>query len=256
LSDIIPAIKQAQIDLIIPTRDGELLFYARHRQQFEQEGIQVMVADPEPVALSLDKLQFAQTLISWGIPAIATTTRLEELSGGTASYVVKERHGAGSRHSFLNRARADAASCSRQLTEPVFQPFVAGQEYSVDLYIGRCGQPVGALCRERVLVENGESRITSSVKLPEIETLCLTTATRLGLRGHALLQVIIDADNHPHLIECNARFGGASPLAHAMGLTSFAWYIGEVFLQITPEFKRSPAEKTLIRHHHDLVIDQ
>lgn len=254
--EIIPAIRQAQVNLIIPTRDGELLFYARHRRRFEQEGIQVMIADSEPVSLSLDKLQFAQTLSSWDIPAIPTTIQPEQLPAGMSGFVVKERFGAGSRHTFLNLTSDEATSVSQKLAAPIFQPFVAGTEYSIDLYIDGDGKPTGALCRERVLVENGESRITRSVHLPEVEMLCLTAATRLGLRGHALIQVIIDQHHQPHLVECNARFGGASPLAHAMGLTSFIWFIGEAFFQTTPQFKRSPTEKTLIRHHHDLVIDQ
>lgn len=254
--EIIPAIKQAQVNLIIPTRDGELLFYARHRGQFEQEGIQVMIANPEPVSTTLDKLQFARILAEWGIPVIPAATRIEELPADTSSFVVKERFGAGSRQTFLNLTSDEATSVCRNLTAPIFQPFVTGKEYSVDLYIDGNGQPTGAICRERVLVENGESRITRSIHLPDIEQLCLTTATRLGLRGHALIQVIIDQHHQPHLVECNARFGGASSLSYAMGLRSFEWFIGAAFFQTTPQFKRVATEKTLIRHHHDLVIDQ
>ena len=44
--------------------------------------------------------------------------------------------------------------------------------------------------------------------------------------GHSILQVI-KKENKYHIIECNARFGGASTLSYTLGLESFLWFFKE-----------------------------
>ncbi len=247
--------KAAGVAIVFPTRDGELPFYARYRDAFAAAGIQVMVSGPESIVLLQDKLRFSQALQRWGFPGIPTATSAAELPEGADRFVAKPRSGAGAQNVSLRLSRAELAE--RLQTDPqlVGQPFVSGREYSVDLYLSTKGAPVGAICRERLLVVDGESQLTQSVARPELEALCLALAQKLEIRGHAIVQLILDESDQPHIIECNGRFGGASPLATAMGLTSFAWFIGEVARQEPPRFVRSAREKRLIRHKQDLVVD-
>ena len=74
---------------------------------------------------------------------------------------------------------------------------------------------------------NGESQITTTVNLPSVEAVCRQAAESLPLYGHVVMQVIVDGSGHVHLIECNARFGGASTLSVAAGLDSFYWFLLE-----------------------------
>src|SRR5690554_3267439 len=55
---------------VIPTRDGELLFFARNRDKFIRHGIKVMVSAPETVEVCLDKLAFYRRLSRAGFPAV------------------------------------------------------------------------------------------------------------------------------------------------------------------------------------------
>lgn len=74
--------------------------------------------------------------------------------------------------------------------------------------------------------------------------------------GHVMFQFIKDYSGDIHIIECNARFGGASTLSLAMGLDSFYWFIQES-RGIPSEqlsFDRSQTEKRLIRHAEDLIL--
>lgn len=264
---LMPALKQLRIDeligycaaqgirVIIPTRDGELPYFAKHRDQLKAEGITVMVSHLEAIETCLDKLAFCQavTHIMPGI-CIPTSTELDSLAGET--YVVKERYGAGSRNILLNASRQEARDWAEKLREPIFQPQVAGQEFSIDVYLEQSGKTKGALVRSRDLIVDGEAKISTTVQNTQLELTCSQLAEQLKLTGHVVFQGIIDQQMQFRLIECNCRFGGASTLSVAAGLDSFYWFmlesLGKGLLRYP--FIRAKKELRQIRYAEDLLV--
>ena len=49
-----------QIKLVVPTRDEELLLFAKHRDKFENNGIKIMICAAETLNICADKLKFAE----------------------------------------------------------------------------------------------------------------------------------------------------------------------------------------------------
>lgn len=217
--------KENTVKYIIPTRDGELLWFARNKDLLAKAGVHVMVSDEKGITASLDKLTFAKALESLGLPVIPTSLSIDQVNA--SSYVVKERFGAGSQNIGINVNQGEAKNHAGKLREPIYQPFIEGQEISVDLYVDKTGKAKGVLCRTRDLVVNGESQITTTIKDQRLEELAKALAKKLGLYGHAVLQVIKDEKENYHIIECNARFGGASTLSIIAGLDSFRWFLLE-----------------------------
>ncbi len=243
------------VKAIIPTRDGELAYYATYRSYLSEQGIHVMVSSEVAVESCFDKLRFFQALSQMGYPAIPTAETLTSIPSGMV--VVKERFGAGSRSIGLDLKPAEAKEYACNLKSPVFQPFISGMEMSVDLYLSQQGKAVGCVVRKREVVVNGESQITVTVRHPELEALCIRLAEALGLYGHVMFQVMIDSKGHFHVIECNPRFGGASGLSVAVGLDSFTWFLREALGKALPgnAFQRSSAEKRQIRYAADWILD-
>jgi len=245
--------KQHNIRAIIPTRDGELLFWSRLKKRFSTIGISVMVSDELTLQKTIDKLEFANEGKKMGFPVIPSFTNLDELT--SSNVVVKERFGAGSRSISLNISKETALAHSKTLEEPIFQPFVAGKEFSVDLYVQRNGKVKGVICRTRVKVVNGESQITETHHDRELAQLCSSFAESLKLFGHALFQVLQDDKGDFYIIECNSRFGGASSLSVAAGLDSFFWFLLEC--QGTDissiRFNASPKPLRQIRFSADVI---
>lgn len=243
------------IRCVIPTRDGELPFFARQREAFLQEGISLMISGGEQVSTCLDKCRFYHRLSAWGYPAIKTAEVLDELQ--CQSYVVKERYGAGGRHIGLNLSKAAALDHAKGLQHPVFQPWIEGEEMSVDLYLDLSGRAKGVIARHREVVVDGESQVTVSKRNEKLESMCKEIAEALELYGHVLFQCIQDRrDRHLHLLECNPRFGGASSLSLAMGLDSFYWFFLEAMgedLSRYP-FIRPQEEKRLVRFKEDFIF--
>ena len=72
------------IKLIVPTRDGELAWFAKARPALAADGVAVMVPEPDIVDLCLDKLRFARELQARGFPAIPAfeTATVRDDAGG------------------------------------------------------------------------------------------------------------------------------------------------------------------------------
>lgn len=255
VDEMINFCKKKNIRYIIPTRDGELLYFSNHRKTFEKSGISVMISDPEVIETCLDKYMFNRVLLAQDFPTIPTVLSIDELK--CSYFVVKERYGAGAKSIRVHLTKEEAYAHAKKLEAPVFQPYIQGIEMSVDLYITRTGEVKGVIARKRDYVVNGESQVTSTIKNEKLERMCMDVAKYLKLYGHVVMQVIIDNDGNFHIIECNSRFGGASTLSVEAGLDSFYWF----FLESNGEnleklpFIRSSIEKRQVRYPTDLVLD-
>jgi carbamoyl-phosphate synthase large subunit len=254
IEDFVSYCQSKKVKAIIPTRDGELEYFAKHRQQLLVEGIHPLVSSLETVKTCLDKSLFATALAKQRFPVIQTELSLDNLKA--ERYVVKERHGAGSHLIGLNLSNDEALAHSKNLKDPIFQPYITGAEWSVDLYRTMDGDVKGVIARQRNLVVGGESQVTTTASYPALEELCAKMADHLNLYGHAIFQVIVDAMGQFHVIECNPRFGGASTASLAAGLNSFLWFFMEsagIGLEGFP-FMRSKNEIKQIRFMTDRII--
>lgn len=255
LTKIIKYCTRNKITDVIPTRDGELKFWAKHKKTLKVSGINVMVSGQDAIAQTLDKLVFYKICTDFGFPAIETSERIDGLKKTAGHYVVKERFGAGSRSLALGLTFVEAAAHIAKLETPIVQPHINGKEYSVDVYVAKNGTVKGAVVRERNVVFEGESQITTTVSDKKLERLCSDLAHALRLYGHAVFQVLKDANGKYHIIECNARFGGASTLALATGLDSFYWFLLESDggdLDTVPHVTTVPGVRQ-VRHSHDVI---
>jgi carbamoyl-phosphate synthase large subunit len=222
LETLITYVQTHNIRAIIPTRDAELLFFAAHKKALAEAGIDVFVANEDAVAFCYDKLRFYQEAkLPW---TIETALDIERLPA--QKFVVKERFGAGAKSMACNVSQEEALTHAKELQEPIFQPFIEGKEYSIDCYVDKNMACRGVVVRSRDVVVNGESQVSTIVHDRELAQRAAEFVTCHGIQGHSVLQVFKN-ENGSFLIECNARFGGASTLSEYAGLKSFLWFLQE-----------------------------
>jgi carbamoyl-phosphate synthase large subunit len=111
--------------------------------------------------------------------------------------------------------------------------------------------------RRRDKVVSGESQVTTTWRDTEIEAQSEEILGRLRLSGPVVMQAILSPNDSMQVIECNARFGGASTASIAVGLDLLYWSIlerREPGLPL-PQFSRRAGEIRQIRVPHDIVLD-
>ncbi len=214
---------------LIPTRDGELPYFADAQPKLLAAGTSVMISPSTTIATCLDKLLFSEKANQLGLNAIPAFDSLDHLYDqlNAPRVAVKERRGSGSRNMCLDITSDEAAKEALNLSEPIFQPYLEGREISADLYVDHAGVCRGAVLRWRDLVVGGESKVTTTLRHPEWEESIGKLAVGIGLRGHGLAQAIVDQEQRLQFIEINARLGGASPLSLSCGLNSIKWFLQE-----------------------------
>lgn len=239
------------IGLIIPTRDGELEYFANLKSQLREVGIEIMVSNKRSVINCLDKLMFSKIP---NINAIPASENIDDID--SESFVVKERYGAGSISIGLNLTKEQAIHHKDSLDFPIFQPFIRGQEISVDAYVTHEKEVKGVILRKRDVVVNGESQITSTFRNSELENTFKRIIKSLNLYGHIILQALIDDKGEIHVIECNPRFGGASTLSLRAGLDSFYWCYLESQGYTIKSYPFLPSDTKIvqIRHPQDFYL--
>ncbi|MEX6504815.1 NAD-dependent epimerase/dehydratase family protein [Jiella sp. M17.18] len=241
------------IRAILPTRDGELAFWAQAKAELAKAGIAVLVSEPAAVARCLDKLAFAEWGAAKGLPVIPAASDPDGL--GAERLVVKERFGAGSRGLGLDLSPQAARAHAAGLSEPIFQPFVEGREISIDAFLTTSGAVHGLVLRRRDRVVAGESQITTTFRDDRLEAQAAEILGALGLFGPVVMQAMVTGTGLA-VIEVNARFGGASTASLSAGLDSLLWSLLQAVEpdRKLPPFARVPGEIRQIRVPQDIVL--
>ncbi len=239
------------VALIVPTRDGELPFFAAHRPLFEEKGVRVLVPSPETVRACQDKRDFTRMLERYGYPSIPILDPADPaLEFPMFARPVTGSAGKGARR--IN-TKAELASLG---PDDLLHPFVEAPELTVDLLMDLDGgRPVQAVARERVLVVAGESKVTRVVDAPKAMRVAMRLGAALGLVGHNTVQAFLHPEVGPLLIEINPRFGGASALSIAAGLDSPRRLL-QMLAGDEDAFTPRPIDSgaTLYRTDHDTIV--
>ena len=102
--------------------------------------------------------------------------------------MVKERFGSGSKLIGLNLSKTNAQKYKNILENPIFQPYISGEEFSIDAYITKKGRAQGLVIRKRKLIVNGESKISNVVKNKKLELITKKLIKSFNFSGHIVLQ--------------------------------------------------------------------
>jgi carbamoyl-phosphate synthase large subunit len=253
LETIVAECARRNVRTILPTRDGELAFWAGARPALEAAGVCAIVSRPESVALCLDKLAFAEWGRAAGLPVIPAARQPDSFAD--PSLVVKERFGAGSRSIGVGLSPLDARRHAARLSDPLFQPLAAGVEISIDAWLTSAGAVHGLVLRRRDRVVNGESQTTTTFRDARLEAQAAGVLERLGLSGPVVMQAIV-TETGLAVIEVNARFGGASTASLSVGLDMLYWSLFERAWPGAPlpAFDRRQGEIRQVRVAEDMVI--
>ncbi len=216
-----------KVDCLIPTIDTDLLLLANHKADFERIGTKVLISAPEKVAICRDKNYTAEYFLSLGLNSplpVNDVVKYEQgIEVGTFGFpaFIKPKDGSSSIDAYRVDRLADLKTYAQKIGDYIIQPFIAGREFTIDIFCDYEGNPVYITPRERLAVRAGEvlkTKITQDEKMIEEMLTLIKDYKPCGQITVQLIHEEITGDNY--YIEINPRFGGGAPLSIKAGADS------------------------------------
>jgi len=209
---ILKIVDDFDVSLLIPTVSEELPVFARDKAVFASRDCHVMIAPYLAVNIANDKLKTARLLDQFGIAVPRTlasntphTTVIETLG---LPVIAKPRVSRGGRGVVLYTS--PEALAREQRSDIVYQEFMSGEEYDVNLFVNHKGKLQSCVVLHKTSLREGivgNALAVERVQREDIVELCSRAVKALGFTGPADIDIREDASGTPRLLEINARLG-------------------------------------------------
>lgn len=210
---------QESIDLLIPTIDTDLLLLSENKKFFEKNGTKVMVSDYDKIQLCRDKNLTFAFFRSCGLNAPQTINDYSEYFGDYPCFI-KPKDGSSSINAFKVDDADELKVYAEHIKDYVVQPYISGEEYTVDIFCDFNGSRVYITPRKRLSVRAGEVLKTEICLDKKIIEEMKTLISYFKPCGPITVQLIRNSSGEDYYIEINPRFGGGAPLSMKAGANS------------------------------------
>jgi len=202
------------IDILFPSFDQLILEYSKNRELFERRGIKVIVNDIETIEIASNKLLLYKKLKEL-IP-IAETLTYEEIdleSNNLFPMIMKPIRASGSANVYKINSKDEllkyASLFQEKINEFIFQEYLDGPEYTVDMLCDFDGRPLAIVPRKRLEIKAGVTYKGVTVKNQEIDTIGKKLSEYLKFKGPICFQVgTLTKSGEIKLFEINPRICG------------------------------------------------
>ena len=210
--------EKEKIDVLIPTIDTDLLLLSEKKALFKNT--RVLISSPESVSQCRDKRLTGDLFTRAGVKCPKPTDNVANYKDGFPAFI-KPLDGSSSINAFKANNPFELEALAKMIPDYIIQPFVAGTEYTVDVFCDFDGNPIFITPRIRLAVRAGEvlkTKISQDSKIIE-ETMRIIKEFKPC--GPITIQLIRDNQTgEDYYIEINPRFGGGAPLSMKAGANS------------------------------------
>lgn len=235
IRELLSIVRKYQVDMVVPTVDLDLQRLADSRRHFTRHGCHLLVSPSEVISVCQDKRQTFRFLKRHGFDTPATMSVRSALSrsrvGQTGMFpcYLKPWDGYGGRFNVKVNTRQELLFYANRIPHAICQEFVAGTEYTCDVYVDRRLSVRCVVPRRRLEIRAGEVSKAQVAKDSAIiqESVRLVEALGAG-PGVITVQLIKTETGRHHFIEINPRFGGGAPLSIRAGADFPKWALQEL----------------------------
>ena len=232
INGLLEVVREHKVRALIPTIDTDLPLLSKRRADFAAMGCEVLIADPEIIAICGDKVLTHRFLKDNGIDCPETYTKEEVLKRERHDFplFLKPRFGSASRSIHKINDVEELRFYLNRTEDPIVQEFVQGDEYTLDVYVGLSGAVRCVVPRQRWQVRGGE--VSKGVVIKDRKIMDAGKRVVEAMSpippGLITLQCIVTMDSSIRFIEINPRFGGGAPMGIAAGADYPYWLIQEL----------------------------
>ncbi len=249
IDNLLRIIKEQNIKVLMPSSGFDIYGYSDNYNLITDYGAIPIVSRREVLEICRDKLLSYQFL-SNKFPFAFTTEYPEKID--TFPIIAKPRFGKGSNNIIVIENKLDLEFVMRKFENMIFQEYLPGTEYTVDVLSDLTEKPIMAIPRIRIDTKAGISVKGKIVRNSMIENLCKNTAATLGIRGPSCIQLKESNNGELKIIEINPRFGGGTIFTTLAGANFPAMLLELVSNNnlVIPEV----TEITVLRYFEEIVL--
>jgi len=249
LDRLFQIVKMYQVEVLMPSSGSDIYPYSENRKQLAEMGAEAIVSDRDKLEICRDKMLTFQTLSNKFVLPF-TTAESDKID--TFPVLAKPRFGKGSRGIVKIDDESDLRYIISKRDDLVFQEYLPGTEYTVDVLSDLDGKPIIAVPRIRMQTKAGISTKGRVLRDPALEMDCMKIAELVGIRGPCCMQMKESAEGRLKLIEINPRMGGGTIFTSLAGANFPAMLLDmiegrQVSLPVISEI-------TVIRYFEEFVL--
>ncbi len=244
--------RDRNISIVVPTIDPELLPLATAKPTFAAQGVAVAVSSPELCATMSRTTTAHEFFQRRGFE----TPRIHELIPNDAFPVfAKPDVSSGSIGSEKVNSASRAAELRAINSDYVFQQFLKGEEFTMDVFVDFHGQVIDVVPRQRLEVRAGEVAKGVTVRDEELIAQCLRLCDQMpGPYGVLNVQVFKTTEGI-FFTEVNPRFGGGFPLSYHAGANMAAYLVRDALGQPLEYKNRWKDGILMLRYDGEVILD-
>ena len=231
--------KERKIDALISLNDLELPILAENKAKFEEQGVKVIVSDPEVIDIAFDKYKTAQWVESIGLYApktfVTVASAKEALAKGEIAFplFMKPRWGSGSigletiddmeeldiYYQLLMKKIKKTILATASVGDEyiMIQEKLTGNEFGLDVMNDLEGNNVAVSVKQKLAMRAGETDKAITVDLPKVREMGATIGRNLKHIGNLDVDIMQRANGDYCVLELNPRFGGGYPFSYEAG---------------------------------------
>lgn len=244
-------VKKYDVKVLMPSSGFDIYPYSENRDKLAEIGACAVVSDRNTLEICRDKTLTYQSLSSNNFEVPFTTTNPEKVKAFPV--IAKPRFGKGSRDILKIENESDLKYASSRFENMIFQEFLPGTEYTIDVLSDLNKKPLMAVPRIRIQTKAGISTKGKIIQDPDLETNCMKIAKHVGIRGPSCIQMKESPEGVIKLIEVNPRLGGGTIFTTLAGANFPAMILDMV---AGKEISSIPKVSgiTIIRYFEEIVI--
>lgn len=244
-------VKKHNVGILLPSSGFDIYPYSANREALAKIGATAVVSDRETLEVCRDKILTYNTMSGkYGLPF--TTTDASKVR--SFPVIAKPRYGKGSRDIIKINNEEDLNYVASNFGNAIFQEFLPGAEYTVDVLCDMNKKPIIAVPRIRLQTKAGISTKGRIVRDAELEITCMNIAQDAGIRGPCCIQMKESSEGQLELIEINSRLGGGT-IFSALAGANFPKMILDLLEGSEVKIPKV-SEITVVRYYEEIVIEE
>ncbi len=200
-------IRLHKVNVLMPSSGFDIYRYSEHRKELAELGATAIVSDRDKLEICRDKMLTFQTL-SENFTLPFTTADSNKIS--MFPVLAKPRFGKGSKGIVKIDDESDLTYIISKRDDLVFQEYLPGTEYTIDVLSDLVGKPLMAVPRIRMQTKAGVSTKGKVLSDKVLESECMEIAEHIGIKGPCCMQMKESSEGKLKLIEVNPRMGGGT----------------------------------------------